>query len=258
MKDPTVFSIRCLLLVADTYNSIPVVGPKIHLYVQHLEMYGVAPLCAERPQDLLDLAIKLRRRWLFNEVVCRLVGDPTRDDKEILRTLDGHESLPLILRKRKELRQMMKKVDYDLLTIMPNSSFFYRPNNLAKALGVARFREDMVNRMILWTDDKSWKHYPSKYREIPEIAKNRRSGIFDGFIDDINKTWNTSKITTDATTVYQACFQVATRTIAPLLETFVREYPWSKDAKPHTQDMNEGFTCIDVSDDELPWKHSEL
>ncbi len=258
MEDPPVCSINCLLIVADTYGSLHVVMPKIQLYIKHLKMSGVAPLLAECPRDLLDLAINLRRRWLFKEVVCRLMADPTRDDEEICRIFEGHESLTLVLEKRKELRSTMKQVDDNLLTLLPTPPLFSRSNSLAKALGVAKFREDMAKRMKMWWYEKQWKDYPSKYREILEISKERPPPIFDGFINDIDGISGTSNITTDATAVYQRCYEVAARTITPLLHTFVREYPGKKPVKPRKQDMNEGFTCIGVFDEDLPWEYKTL
>lgn len=116
----------------------------------------------------------------------------------------------------------------------------------------------MAMRMEVWWYEKQRKDYPSKYREILEISKEGPPPIFDGFINDVDGICGTSNRTTDATAVYHICYQVAARTITPLLQDIVREYPGEKSVKPRKQDMNEEFTCIGVFDEDLQWEYKTL
>lgn len=250
--DPLVCSVRRLLFVADTYHSLAVVLSVVETYVKNLKTSReLALLCAKHPRDLLDLAIKLRRKWLFKEVVCRLIGDPTRDDEEIGRIFKGYESRDLILEKREELRALMKKVDEELLTMTPSPPFFTRSNNWAKILGVARFRDLMINRMSTWRQEKSWREYPSKYREILKMyrSKTRPSTREISFFNDIEHHHSLlDKLVTNVNSVHETCLLKATRIIEPLWETFVKT-----DVREEPENLNRRFTCISVGDDDLPW-----
>ena len=97
-EKPAVWSLKRLLFIAGTYHSLAVVDSVVKTYVKNLKTSReLALLCTRHPRDLLNLAIKLRRKWLFKEVVCRLIGDPTRDDEEISRIFKSYENVNLIL-----------------------------------------------------------------------------------------------------------------------------------------------------------------
>ena len=87
------------------------------------------------------------------------------EDNEIYRQFDGHEYLPLILDKQDELRNMMEKVDRRLLTTPSYPLNYIQVDNPAKALGVAKFKEEMIDRTNRWAK-KQWNDYFAKCRQI--------------------------------------------------------------------------------------------
>ena len=246
--DSAITAIDNLIGTADAYDSLPIVLQPIENHLaRYLEADTVA-FCACKPHVALQQALKLRSGWMFKEVVGRLVGNPRLDDADIQSKFKDSGVVPLVLEKRARLRMAMMAVDIKLLTL--EYSMYSLSNEIAVKAAITAFRTFMIQYINTraYKPDRSqetWALYAGDYRAL--IA-------YKGFWDDSRYRAALGGIRWPAR-INEARFQevfafyqdLAAQTVAPLLQTTLGRY----DAGDRRM---QGFTCIAITDDDLPWK----
>ena len=111
--------------VADTYQSFHIVAVPIKNYMLVNVLPDIAQLVKKEPEDFNCIAISLKSVWLYKEVICRLISDPTKNDDKIMDMFASSGVAPLIIKKRGLLRASTVHV----LTSVPNFLISRLTNN---------------------------------------------------------------------------------------------------------------------------------
>ncbi|KAI4132046.1 MAG: hypothetical protein LQ338_000904 [Usnochroma carphineum] len=234
------FNALCYTIqVADFYNAIQILStPTENLLNQLIPALG--EYFTPALPALLNTSLKLELGWLFKDVICRLAGDHTRDDYQIRQGLDPVMA-SLVLQKRTSLRQMMKDVNYTLLTFK-SLKYTKEKDAVATTAASACFREFIAFK-VLDTDTRPWNEYAIIYRWLASTVET-----FDPFGLFRNYIFPKVASTKHAYDLFYSLHQDAARSIQPLLENCLSG---PSPTEPNSDDQ--GFTCVRVDDGDLPW-----
>ena len=258
-------SLRHLVSVADAYQSLHVVAVPIdHHMVVHV-LPDIAQFYFKKPQELLYLAIRLKCKWLFREVVCRLIGDPTKDAEKIMQMFSIYGTASLIVQKRGLLLHSMNDVIVQILSLTTSDlpEVYKRYSHRVLFIGMAQFKEDMVEHLSGWKES-AWSYYALRFHPIDSDRKHlpcpkwyrttlRSLGLAE--------SQDVEQISKDLDVVYTSLSERAMEKIAPLFVSVVSKPVRKGDNQPTAGDTSnpetEGFTYIDITDSDLPWKLSQ-
>lgn len=104
-------SIDTIVCVADAYDSLSVVSVPVEIFLIRYRSSDIEGSSNVNHKEILNIAMKIRSRWLLKEIFCRIIADPLWEDQEIERYFSSSGAGELLLSKRAELRGMLKGFD---------------------------------------------------------------------------------------------------------------------------------------------------
>lgn len=248
--ESTITLVMNIVNTADKYCALAAVSwlMENHL-VRHFETDAMA-FCTNKPHQALPLSLWIRSGWLFREAAGRLISAPHWEDVELVASFEDLGVVPFLLHKRTELRAMLRHVDTKLLTLELLAIAGRHDINIKVAVYV--FRELMVRyyKEDRWED---WRLRPSKW---PKYAKLYRTIAYFGthwtptssltLLDDSGLAALADRPRFIA--AFKIMLDYAAQAVAPLMKTTL-----SRDVgEPHL--LLAGLTCIEIGEEELPWK----
>ena len=250
-------SIHTLVCVADAYDSLSVISTPIESFlILHHRLDIGEPF--ERFSDvnykeLLIIAMKIRSRWLLKEIVCRLIADPLWEDDDIERDFSSSGAGELLLDKRAELRNMLKDIDQRVMLIQQPRKTRTMHDDRTLAFATAAFRNE-ISRLFNSHRKGDWVSYARKYRLLKErLLQNIGSGWPNSWIDRLYSKFGRPAALSreEFVTVIRSLQTRTAEIIEPLFDCVVQR----PSVKPSRRNAScEGFLCINVTDDDIPWK----
>lgn len=250
--DETVETIYDINRVADAYGSLSILTITVEYAFRCLEA-DIITSCFKHYAKLIYIATKTRSFWLLREIVCRLVGDPWWPESRISQELEHSDSLELVLKKRQELEIMMRTMDMEIFLLVPPKKLRGEDAN-SLTLGTAAFR-DTITRHFLLYKPRSWESYAQKYRTLQILLLEDQKFRYSGsrISKRLIKRENDFARPANEVSLSGAVCSLARRAeiiIEPLFKSVVKESE-TIDKKYKTR---QGFYCVDLDEDEVPWK----
>lgn len=250
-------SIHHLVCVADAYDSLSVVSMPVENFLIRHHRSDIKRLCNVDCKKLLNIVMKIRSGWLLKEIVCRIIGDPLWGDQDIERKFGNSDAAELLRSKRAELRDMLSHIDQRVLLLpqLPQAKKTVRVRDQRTiSLATAAFRNE-INHVFNSHRKDDWASYARKYRLLKQRTLSDigwqypRQRWFDRLY---SKFGAPSKISREGfAIVFQSLQKRTAEIIQPLFDCVVKP-PSVKEASCR------GFLCINVTDDDLPWKEERL
>ncbi|KAL8663771.1 MAG: hypothetical protein Q9202_003585 [Teloschistes flavicans] len=148
-----------LVAVGDLYGGLDLLANAIEKFMGRYIGWFLEYFYLQGPA-ILGIAMRLKIVWLFKDMVCLACGDITRNSDRVRRDYEPIAA-SIILKKRKELRQMMTEINHDLLTMSTP-----KVEATSSKLLVAAFREMMI-QMVKFTESKGWDQRGLIYSKDP-------------------------------------------------------------------------------------------
>lgn len=248
-----VHSIHALVCVADAYDSLSVISTPVESLLILHHRSDIERFSDINYKELLIIAMKIRSRWLLKEIVCRLIADPLWEDDDIERDFSSSGAGELLLNKRAELRNMLKDIDQRVILIQQPKQSRKMPDDRTIAFATAAFRNE-ISRLFNSHRKGNWVSYARKFRLLKErllqnIGSGWRNSWFDRLYDKFGKPANLHR--EDFETVIRSLQTRTAEIIKPLFDCVV-EQPSVKLSRRNAS--YQGFLCINVNDDDMPWK----
>ncbi|KAF6220184.1 hypothetical protein HO133_003315 [Letharia lupina] len=249
-------SIYTLVRVADAYDSLSVVSMPVENYLIRYHSSDIERFSNANYKELLNIAMKIHSRWLLKEIVSRIIADPLWEDHDIERNFSSFEAGELLLSKRAELRDMLKDIHQRVVLIEQPRKTGRMPDERTITFATAAFRDE-ISRLFRSHRNGGSVSYARKFRLLKErLLRNIGSEIqypshpywFDRLYDKFGEPANISR--EDFGTVFQSLQHRTAEIIEPFFGCVVKQ-PSAKLSKRNAS--YQGFLCINVTDDELPW-----
>lgn len=249
-------SIYTLVRVADAYDSLSVVSMPVENFLIRYHSSDIERYSNANYKELLNIAMKIHSRWLLKEIVSRIIADPLWEDHDIERNFSSFEAGELLLSKRAELRDMLKDIHQRVVLIEQPRKTGRMPDERTITFATAAFRDE-ISRLFRSHRNGGWVSYARKFRLLKErLLRNIGSEIqypshpywFGRLYDKFGEPANISR--EDFGTVFQSLQHRTAEIIEPFFGCVVKQ-PSAKLSKRNAS--YQGFLCINVTDDELPW-----
>ena len=237
-----------VLGLADAYGSLAIFQMPIETAFGHLRP-DLDSLCGKHYFDMILIATLARSAWLFQYVICRLVGDPTWADDRIRKTFDTLGVVPLVLEKRSQLRETMLRLDnLIMLAGVPLDKYGFSKGRTA-ILASAAHKLHLLEHIKRY-NRAGWKSSSEKYRILEDQGESwyeERYDLLGTFgVDEIHeREFNTEII---------KLRESVARHVSPLLVDHLgRDKAVLSPNNPRRK--GRGLTCVKITDDDLPWKY---
>ena len=238
-----------VLRLADVYGSLAIFQLPVETAFARLKS-DLDRLCGKYYFKIICIATLARSAWLFQYVICRLVGDPTWTDHKIRKTFETLGVIPLILEKRSQLRETMLQLDYTImLAEAPVSDYWTEIYGPAAALATAAYKLRLLEH-IEKHNRGGWKLSSEKYRILKDEGESWPTWRYENLLSRFGPIKVNRQYFKDVIGVLRR--RVANH-VSPLLVDHVdvdRTIPdltnWRR--KYH------GLTCVKITNDDLPWK----
>ena len=162
-----------ILRLAEVYGSLAIFQMPVETAFGRLKS-DLDRLCGKYYFKIIHIATLARSAWLFQYVICRLVGDPSWTDDRARKTFDRLGVVPLVLKKRNFLRESMLVVDHEIMLAgVPVYGESSGKWGNAPALATAAYQLYLLEH-IKAHDRGGWKLSTEKYR----ILKDEGEEVF--------------------------------------------------------------------------------
>ena len=237
--------------IADAYGSLSTFQMPIRLAFEPFRS-ALSKSCDKNYLRLLFIAMKIRFAWLFKLVICRWVGDPAWTDDRISKVLKDSEVISLILKKREQLRQRLLELDHKMMLIEPTEKTFEALDSEAIAVGVGAWRAYLVTHINEHNAGKR-KSYARKYWALERFWAHWREHEYER----LTRPYRNFHFDEDALEYVIAWFRTQVRQIIePILHSNVEKDPQLASSNFHSSKyLDQGLTCVDITDGDLPWKN---
>ena len=237
-----------VLSLADAYGSLAIFQMPIETAFGQLRS-DLDSLCGKYYFDIISIATLARSAWLFQFVICRLVGDPTWADERVRKTFDTLGVVPLVLEKRSRLREAMLRIDNLIMLVdvpLNEYGFFYGRTFI---LASAAYKFHLLEHIARY-NGAGWKSSSEKYR----ILKDQGESWPEERYDMSMSTFGLNKIhKREFSTEIDALRKSVARHVSPLLVDYLdRDRAVLSPNNPKRK--GQGLTCVKITDDDLPWK----
>lgn len=208
--------------------------------------------------ELFDIAMKIRSRWLLKEIGCRIIADPRWDDHDIEHNLYSSGAGELLLSKRAELRDMLRDIDQRVVLIQPPKRNGRKLDAHTIAFATAAFRHE-ISRLFNSHRKGEWISYAQKFRLLEErLLWNKERQRYHHLDTDprMNRPYDkfgrpANLGEWDFADVFHSLQIRTAEIIKPLFDCVVKQ----SSAKLNKIEASfQGFLCIDLTDDDIPWK----
>ncbi|MCJ1449778.1 hypothetical protein MMC28_000106 [Mycoblastus sanguinarius] len=225
--------------------------PVENLFARRFQAEIAGP-CRDRYKELLYISTKIRSRWLFKEIACRMIGDPSQDDTSILSDFYDLEVQELILEKRENLSRRMKNTDHELLRLKPpkKTSRVQRATTIAYA--TAAFRDD-INKHLDTYHKCGLRKYYQKYRTMKDhiLRVPNHFEYSNPRFERFQRDFSSPDVSQSDFEAAYRCLQLrASKLVDPLLKSAVEE-PVKKFKKNW---YDRGLLSMSITENEIPWK----
>lgn len=229
-----------LVAVGERYGGLDSLGSSVEAFIsRHMSsfqthLYSQGPL-------FLEMATKLNITWLYKDMVCLACGDPTRPYNQVCLDYQPNAAW-IILEKREELLKMMQDVNRRLLTMQT-----LKGEADSSRLLIADFRE-MIIRMVLANEHGRWVEHAWASSEDPAFySLNKACAEACAERDRIVKIAVVQELSEEDAALCGEISRAVTAIVGPLLVS--RLSP----RIPFARNEDDGLTCIEVKDGDLPW-----
>ena len=252
IKFPELVNTLVLVLgLADVYGSLAIFQMPVETAFARLKP-DLDRLCGKYYFNIIYIATLARSAWLFQYVICRLVGDPTWTDDKIRKTFETLGVIPLVLEKRRKLRETMLQLDYTIMLAgAPVSDFWNEIYGPTAALATAAYELRLLEH-IEKHNRGGWKLSSEKYRILKDEGEGESWPTWR--YENLRGRFGPIKVNKqDFDAVIDGLRRRVAKHMSPLLVDHVdvdRTIPdptnWRR--KYH------GLTCVKITNDDLPWK----
>ena len=237
-----------VLCLADAYGSLAIFQMPIETAFGQLKS-DLDRLCGKYYFNIIYIAKLARSAWLFQYVICRLVGDPAWTDDRIRRTFGTLGVVPLVLEKRIQLRVTMLAIDHKItLEGVPDHDDWTGYGHTT-VLALAAHKLHLLEHIQKY-DLSGWKLVSEKYRVLKDQGESwpgwRSDILLSRFgLNQINKR--------EFNAVIDSLSRDVADHVSPLLVDHLdRDKTILNPANLWRKDK--GLTCVKITEDDLPWK----
>ena len=240
-----------VLRVAELYGSLAIFKMPVDTVFALLKS-DLDRLCGTIYFEIIRIAMLARSSWLFQYVICRLVGDPTWTDDKIRETFETLGIVSLVLEKRGQLRETMVQIDHTIMLAgVPVSDEWIEKYGTTAAIATAAYQLRLVEH-IEEANRGGWKLSSEKYR----ILKDEGEGdSWDSWCsDELLRRFNYCKVNRKGfNVVLDGLRRRVANHVSPLLVDYA-DVDKTIPAFDSDQREDHGLTCVKITDDDLPWK----
>ena len=179
-----------------------------------------------------------------------LVGDPIWTDDVIRKRFDTLGVVPLVLKKRSQLRETMLRLDQTMMFVgVPVSDYWTGLYGHTASLATAAYTFHLLKHLEEHYRG-GWKLSSEKYRILKDQGESWPTWRYDR----LQKTFGPTKFNkSDFNVVIDRLRAVVANHVSPLLVDHLdinRTIPSPENAER----KKHGLTCVKISNDDLPWK----
>ena len=238
-----------VLRLADIYGSLEIFQIPVETAFGRLKS-DLDRLCGKHYFNIIYIATLARSAWLFQYVICRLVGDTTWTDDRIRKTFDTLGAISLILQKRSQLKETMLRLDHTIMLVgVPVSELSGYWGHTTTALATAAYKLHLLEH-IEEHDRGGWKLSSEKYRVLKDQGESWPKSRYDSLL----KRFGPIKVCKqDFNAVIDILRGRVAYHVSPLLVDHV-----DKDSTllspENAKRKDQGLTCVKITNDDLPWK----
>ena len=237
-----------VLRLAEAYGSLAIFQMPIETAFRQLRS-DLDSLCGKHYFNIIYIATLARSAWLFQYVICRLVGDPTWADDRIRKTFGTLGVVSLVLEKRSQLRETMLRLDHTImLADVPVDEGWKGTDASTIAYATAAYKLHLLEH-IKGHDEGGWKLASEKYRLLGDEGESWPKSHYDkallrfGCIIVIKRHFNAE--------IDRLRKAVAFHVSPLLVDRVDRDKKVLSLANPKRKDQ--GLTCVKITNDDLPW-----
>ena len=209
-------------------------------------------LCGMYYFKIINIAILARSAWLFQYVICRLVGDPTWTDDKIGETFETLGIVSLVLDKRGQLRETMLQLDRTIMLAgVPVSDEWRGLYGHTTAIATAAYQLRLVEH-IEEHDRGGWKLSSEKYRILEDEGEGESWPTWRS--DELLGRFGYIKVNKKG---FSAVLDGLRTRIADHVSPLLVDYADVAKTIPAPEDekrKEHGLTCVKITNDDLPWK----
>ena len=241
-----------VLRLADAYGSLAIFKMPIEIVFGQLRL-DLDSLCSKYYFDIIYIATLARSAWLFQYVICRLVGDPTWTDDRISKTFETLGVVALVLEKRSQLRETMLRLDHTIMLAgLPVDESWNGIDATTLALATAAYKLHLLEH-IKKHDRGGWKLSSEKYRVLKDEEDGFLNWDYDKVLFGFKLINNFNVIKQDFKAVIDHLRKFVGKQVSPLLIDHLDRNTlfliW-----PHPKRKYQGLACVKITDDDLPWR----
>ena len=241
-----------VLGVAELYGSLAIFKMPVDTVFALLKS-DLDRLCGIYYFKIIRIAMLARSSWLFQYVICRLVGDPTWTDDKIRGTLETSGIVSLVLEKRAQLRETMLQLDHTIMLAgVPVSAEWRQLYGCTAAIATAAYQLRLVEHIEEYNRG-GWKLSSEKYRILKDEGEGESgpSWRFNTLMSRFDYIKVREKEGFNA--VLDGLRRKVANHVSPLLVDHAgvdRTIPSPENVKR----KDHGLTCVKITNDDLPWK----
>lgn len=177
-----------LVRVADAYDTLKLLTIPIENVFARYYKGDITTMYKDHYQELVFVATKINTKWLFREVVCRIIPDPSerREEFEGFSEFVDREISSLVTQKRNQLISLMYEVDHKLMMLRPPKRNVNVRSRTTINAATAAFRSMIYKHFQTHSPDFSYFNYELRsLQEIPDFTgfgEGRPASALLGFI----------------------------------------------------------------------------
>ena len=238
-----------VLRLADAYGSLAIFQMPVDTAFARVKL-DLDRFCGKYYFKIIYIAMLVRSAWLFQYVICRLVGDPTWTDEKIKKTFDTLGIFPLVLEKRSQLRETMLRLDHTIMLAgVPVDNLGSVIYGHTIALATAAYKLHLLQH-IEEHDRGGWELSSRKYRTLKDPQGPWPTWRYDKLLN----MFGSIKVNqSDFNGVIDDLRTEVADLVSPLLVDHV-DKDWTMPDPDNWKRKHHGLTCIKITNDDLPWK----
>ena len=238
-----------VLRLADIYGSLEIFQIPVETAFRRFKSV-LDRLCGMNYFSITYIATLARSAWLFQYVICRMVGDPSWTDDMIRKRFETLGVVPLVLKKRSQLRETMLRLDQTImfvgLTLGDHWTLLY---GHTATLATAAYNFHLLEHLKEHYQG-GWELSWEKYRILKDQGESWPTSRYDKLLNMLGPI----KIRkSDFNAVIDLLRTKVADLVSPLLVDHVDTIWMMPDPENWARKLH-GLTCVKITTDDLPWK----
>jgi len=257
-----------LVMIGDAYDCLDLLTCHIENHFARCYETNIAELSQNNYQNLLYIATKIHSKWLFRQIVCRIIPDP-RDQIPISKyfsEFDMDAVSSLVTDKRDELSASMENIDRRLMMLTPPKGTVFVRDRPTKNCVIAAFRNSLYEHLHSYDPKVSPRNATmrssyKKYKTLKDsLLTCSRCFTYKGRRTNWSETPHYDKFKYQfghpnvKSSEFERAFHLlqnrAMDIINPLLKDVV-----NPPLRKFKDRYDRSLLCIDITESELPWVH---